>query len=524
MTSQSGSGVDRDSTARTWPNLSRCINSHCTRPFSLNTVSLLGVILLVFMVTGCDHTMSALDEEDSRSSGPVLADSLDLSLNPMPTGATLLAPGEPAPKDNARASAYGCYLASRPYSDEVAFHSKYLHFPESVVEEAGTDTRQVAWSREARLEANASTDAVGVRYMNCVIPDTDEAEQLAREQILEAGFEDATYEAVQDNEASSKTTCEMITVVEVTCAGPSDGPLETCTFEENTYLFCHGGDGPGSGPGDFPDPGDGPGGGDPGDGDPGEGNECTIDNPDPGSDCEPLDPCDGSNPPEACDEDEEPCVPSLSDLESIFENAETEIVEDVHEAIEENISEFDIGGELEVAHFLGQVYHETGGLTTLEEGMYYTSAERLKEICRGRFSETDPELPDPNDYLEDPEKLANYVYADRIGNGDEESGDGWKYRGRGLLQLTGKANYQAFTDFYQEEFDSSSDFVNTPGELASDTELATKSGMWFYDENVLSHIDEVTIEDVTEAINPVRVGEDERGSQTEEAQQVIDCE
>ena len=281
-----------------------------------------------------------------RASGPVLADSLDLSLNPMPTGATLLAPGEPAPKDNARASAYGCYLASRPYSDEVAFHSKYLHFPESVVEEAGPATRQVAWSREARLEANASTDAVGVRYMNCVIPDTDEAEQLAREQILEAGFEDATYEAVQDNEASSKTTCEMITVVEVTCAGPSDGPLETCTFEENTYLFCHDGGGSGSGPGDFPDPGDGPGGGDPGDGDPGEGNECTIDNPDPGSDCEPLDPCDGSNPPEACenDEDEEPCVPSLSDLESIFENAETEIVEDVHEAIEENISEFDIGG------------------------------------------------------------------------------------------------------------------------------------------------------------------------------------
>lgn len=306
MTSQSGSGVDRDSTARTWPNLSRCINSHCTRPFSLNTVSLLGVILLVFVVAGCDHTMSALDEEDSRSSGPVLADSLDLSLNPMPTGAKLLAPGEPAPKDNARASAYGCYLASRPYSDEVAFHSKYLHFPESVVEEAGTDTRRVEHRVQVGIDENNASE--GVRYMHCVIPDSNQAADLAREQILDIGLEQATREVMDESEASqSKSTCFMQIDYTTICWGNDTG--SDCKQETHVDIICHEGGGSGGSNGDGGDSGgappwpDDPDGGTGGGGS--DGDTCTELIPEPGSDCEPIDPCESDNPPFYCEPDEE---------------------------------------------------------------------------------------------------------------------------------------------------------------------------------------------------------------------------
>ncbi|MES3631204.1 MAG: hypothetical protein PPP56_13655 [Longimonas sp.] len=444
----------------------------------------------------------------------------------MPTGSELLTPGEPAPKSNADASAYGCYLASRPFSDDVSFHSKYLHFPEEMVEAADGETERFAYGLE--VSSPEITDPLSIRYANCTIPSAEGAEEMVYEQLLLIGEEVAAEEALHEETGAASKSCTTFSRWYVAyCAGSISDPYQSCTLGYETVTICDGGgstNDDGSNP--FPDGGSG---GSPPDEDGGsDESECTDRrdlNPEPGSGCEPMDPCESDNPPEHCDDEEDdPCVPSLSDLESIFENAETEVVEDVHEAIEENISEFDIGGELEVAHFLGQVYHETGGLTTLEEGLNYTTAERLKEIWPSRFSETDPDLPDPNDYLEDPEKLANYVYADRMGNGDEESGDGWKYRGRGLFQLTGKNNYQAFTDFYQDEFDSSLDFVNTPGEIESDTELATISGMWFYDENVLSHIDEVTIEDVTRLINIGRAGQEERESKTNEAEQAIDCQ
>ena len=90
------------------------------------------------------------------------------------------------------------------------------------------------------------------------------------------------------------------------------------------------------------------------------------------------------------------------------------------------------------AHFFAQTGHETGEFKLFSENLKY-SADGLKKVFSKYF---------PDDlakaYAHQPEKIANRVYASRMGNGDEKSGDGWKYRGRGALQLTGKSNYNAF--------------------------------------------------------------------------------
>jgi len=94
-----------------------------------------------------------------------------------------------------------------------------------------------------------------------------------------------------------------------------------------------------------------------------------------------------------------------------------------------------------IAAFIAQCSHESGHFEKLIENLNY-SAKGLVMTWPKRF--TTPELA--NKYARQPEMIANFVYANRLGNGDESSGDGWKYRGRGLIQLTGKYNYQAFAN------------------------------------------------------------------------------
>lgn len=89
------------------------------------------------------------------------------------------------------------------------------------------------------------------------------------------------------------------------------------------------------------------------------------------------------------------------------------------------------------AAFLAQIAHESNELRRLEENLLYTTAARICAVWPKRFPTEADALP----YVRNPEKLANRVYANRLGNGPEDSGDGWQYRGRGLIQLTGRSNY-----------------------------------------------------------------------------------
>ncbi|WP_372757454.1 glycoside hydrolase family 19 protein [Mariniflexile sp.] len=151
---------------------------------------------------------------------------------------------------------------------------------------------------------------------------------------------------------------------------------------------------------------------------------------------------------------------------------------------------FGIDTPLRKAHFLSQVSHESGGLKYSVENLNY-SAQALRSVF-GKYFKT-KEIAEQ--YARKPEKIANRVYANRMGNGDEQSGDGWKFRGRGLIQLTGKDNYRSFAN------DHGIDCVNNP-DLLLDPEIALKSACWFWKKrNINAYADADDIHMVTKRIN-----------------------
>jgi putative chitinase len=124
------------------------------------------------------------------------------------------------------------------------------------------------------------------------------------------------------------------------------------------------------------------------------------------------------------------------------------------------------------AHFFGQTSHETGEFKTFSENLNY-SAAGLKKVFKKYFNDLTALA-----YARNPEKIANKVYGNRMGNGDEASGDGWKFRGRGALQLTGKSNYEAFAKYLCKP-----EILIKP-EMVAD-EYAFESAMFFFDKNKL---------------------------------------
>ncbi|WP_238582660.1 glycoside hydrolase family 19 protein [Trabulsiella odontotermitis] len=118
-----------------------------------------------------------------------------------------------------------------------------------------------------------------------------------------------------------------------------------------------------------------------------------------------------------------------------------------YEPVSAAAAEFQIQTPLRLAAFIAQTGHESTGFSRLSESLYYTDAERVARIFRSGFDNNKNGVIDPAEiafaraYTRNPEKLANRAYAGRGGNGDEKSGDGWRYRGRGLIQVTFHDNY-----------------------------------------------------------------------------------
>jgi putative chitinase len=159
------------------------------------------------------------------------------------------------------------------------------------------------------------------------------------------------------------------------------------------------------------------------------------------------------------------------------------------------------------AHFFAQTAHESGNFTAFSENLNY-GAKGL----RGIFGKYFPTEAMAKAYERQPQKIANRVYASRMGNSVEASGDGWKYRGRGALQLTGKANYQAFSDYIKRP-----DVMANPDLVA--TELCFESALWFFDRNKLWSICDQGINDaailaLTKRINGGTHGLDDRKQKT----------
>lgn len=144
------------------------------------------------------------------------------------------------------------------------------------------------------------------------------------------------------------------------------------------------------------------------------------------------------------------------------------------DALQQSFDANNITSSIEKSYFIGEWAYESQQFTHLSENLYYTNASRLYDIFREHFKDVqEAEL-----YAGNPEKIANRVYANRMGNGDEESGDGWKFRGRGLCQLTGRIRY---TDAAK---DLNLPLVEQPDLLLS-VHGAVAIGMWYWKANNL---------------------------------------
>ena len=161
---------------------------------------------------------------------------------------------------------------------------------------------------------------------------------------------------------------------------------------------------------------------------------------------------------------------------------------------------FEISEPQQIAMFLAQAAHESGKFKATSENLNYS-----KEGLHGTWPKRFPTVADAEPYHRQPEKIANKVYADRMGNGDEASGDGFKYRGRGFIQLTGKSNYQSFSNAINRP-----EIMDTP-DLVAEPELAALSAAWFWNEHKLNAIaSDVTA--VTKIINGGTLGLAERSA------------
>jgi putative chitinase len=171
---------------------------------------------------------------------------------------------------------------------------------------------------------------------------------------------------------------------------------------------------------------------------------------------------------------------------------------------------YELDSPKRIAAFLAQCGHESGGWTVFEENLNY-SAKGLMGIFKKYF----PDESTATAYQRQPEKIANKVYANRMGNGPESSGDGWKYRGRGPIQLTGKDNYRAFA---KEMFDDWENLFNNPDWVNADRDFALMSAIWFWNKNKLNReADAGDIKTMTRKINGGYIGLEDRIHHYEDA-------
>jgi putative chitinase len=184
-----------------------------------------------------------------------------------------------------------------------------------------------------------------------------------------------------------------------------------------------------------------------------------------------------------------------------------------HHALEQLLPDYEINTSKRIAAFIAQCSHESGGFTALKENLNYKAAT-LRKIFPKYF----PDDATANAYANRPDKqqaIANKVYANRMGNGPEESGDGFRYCGRGLIQLTGKQNYTWFAASLGIPVEEASEYLQT-------FEGAAQSACWFWETNKLNQFaDSGDIVTLTKRINGGTIGLDDRIKHYEHALHVL---
>jgi putative chitinase len=192
-------------------------------------------------------------------------------------------------------------------------------------------------------------------------------------------------------------------------------------------------------------------------------------------------------------------------LAQFFDHTPAATIDTFLEPLNKTMEHFQINTPQRIAMFLAQIGHESGGLKFVEENLNYR-ADRLPVVFPKYFRDVDP-----NQYGRNPEKIANRVYGNRMGNGPESSGDGWRYRGRGLIQLTGHDNYARFAQDMGMTVEDAVEYLKTP-------EGAAMSAGWFWGKNNLNvSADAGDIVANTKRINGGTIGLADRQAHYQEA-------
>jgi len=179
-------------------------------------------------------------------------------------------------------------------------------------------------------------------------------------------------------------------------------------------------------------------------------------------------------------------------------------------ALEQLLDDYEINTPQRVAAFVAQCAHESGNFVFIKENLNYKAASLMKT-----FAKYFPTADIAAQYANKPERIANRVYANRMGNGDEASGDGWRYCGRGLIQLTGRDNYTFFAGSLDIPVEDAAEYLAT-------FEGAAQSACWFWETNNLNRFaDSGDIKGLTRAINGGYIGLEDRISHYEHALHVM---
>ena len=182
-----------------------------------------------------------------------------------------------------------------------------------------------------------------------------------------------------------------------------------------------------------------------------------------------------------------------------------------YEPLQQLLPEYEINSSKRLAAFLAQCAHESSDFTAIKENLNYKAAT-LQKLFKKYF----PTEELAKEFAGKPEKIANKIYANRMGNGSEESGDGYRYCGRGLIQLTGKDNYTNFGDSLEITPEEVTEYLET-------FEGAVQSACWFWESNKLNQwADRGDILTLTKRINGGTIGLEDRIAHYEHALHILE--
>ena len=201
---------------------------------------------------------------------------------------------------------------------------------------------------------------------------------------------------------------------------------------------------------------------------------------------------------------------SILELGQLKQMVKNPYIDHWHAALDQLLDDYEINTPLRVAHFVAQCAHESGNFVFIKENLNYKAAS-LMTVFKKYFPTSDL----AQQYANKPERIANRVYANRMGNGDETSGDGWRFCGRGLIQLTGKDNYTFFAGSLGISVEEAAEYLAT-------FEGAAQSACFFWEQNNLNRFaDANDTKGLTRAINGGYIGLEDRIKHTEHALHIL---